>query len=84
MKNENAGVIVVGAGPVGLTLACELRLAGIRVTVLERRDAPIAQSRALTMHGRTVEMLAQRGVADRFLANGIKIPRGICGIEDET
>lgn len=76
MKNENADVIVVGAGPVGLTLACELRLAGIRVTVLERRDAPIAQSRALTMHGRTVEMLAQRGVAERFLANGIKIPSG--------
>lgn len=76
MKNDNADVIVVGAGPVGLTLACELRLAGLHVTVLERRAEPVAQSRALTMHGRTVEMLAQRGVADRFLAHGIKIPSG--------
>ena len=76
MKNDNVDVIVVGAGPVGLTLACELRLADLRVTVLERRAKPVAQSRALTMHGRTVEMLAQRGVADRFLAAGMKIPTG--------
>lgn len=76
MKLDNADVIVVGAGPVGLTLACELRLAGLHVTVLERRAEPIAQSRALTMHGRTVEMLAQRGVADRFLERGKKIPMG--------
>jgi 2-polyprenyl-6-methoxyphenol hydroxylase-like FAD-dependent oxidoreductase len=61
---------------VGLTLACELRLAGLHVTVLERRAEPVAQSRALTMHGRTVEMLAQRGVAERFLARGMKIPTG--------
>ncbi len=76
MKNDNADVIVVGAGPVGLTLACELRLAGLHVTVLERRAEPVAQSRALTMHGRTLEMLALRGVAGRFLARGMKIPTG--------
>lgn len=76
MKNDNADVIVIGAGPAGLTLACELRLGGLDVTVLERRSEPVAQSRALTMHGRTVEMLALRGVADRFLARGTKIPKG--------
>lgn len=76
MKSDAVDVIVVGAGPVGLTLACELRLAGLRVVVLERRAEPVKQSRALTMHGRTVEMLALRGVAERFVARGMKIPTG--------
>lgn len=73
---SNAEIIVSGAGPVGLLLACELALAGVRVTVLERRTEPVPQSRALTMHGRTLEMLALRGVADRFLARGMPIPSG--------
>lgn len=73
---SNAEVIVAGAGPVGLLLACELALAGVRVTVLERRSEPVAQSRALTMHGRTLEMLALRGVAGRFRARGMPIPSG--------
>jgi 2-polyprenyl-6-methoxyphenol hydroxylase-like FAD-dependent oxidoreductase len=77
MKTDNeVDVIVVGGGPVGLTLACELRLAGLRVTLLERRAEPVPQSRALTMHGRTVEMLALRGVAERFIARGMPIPSG--------
>ncbi|RSZ57358.1 monooxygenase [Massilia atriviolacea] len=73
---SNAEVIVAGAGPVGLLLACELALAGVRVTVLERRTERVAQSRALTMHGRTLEMLALRGVAGRFQARGMPIPSG--------
>lgn len=73
---SNAEVIVAGAGPVGLLLACELALAGVRVTVLERRMETVPQSRALTMHGRTLEMLALRGVAERFLARGMPIPSG--------
>lgn len=73
---SNAEVIVAGAGPVGLLLACELALVGVRVTVLERRTEPVPQSRALTMHGRTLEMLALRGVAGRFLARGMPIPSG--------
>lgn len=76
MRNTCTDIIVVGAGPVGLTLACELRLAGVSVIVLERRAKPVQQSRALTIHGRTIEMLAQRGVADRFLARGMKLPTG--------
>ncbi|MEU9383211.1 FAD-dependent monooxygenase, partial [Streptomyces sp. NPDC048279] len=46
-------VVVVGAGPVGLMLAGELRLGGAEVTVLERLDAPTAESRASTLHART-------------------------------
>ncbi|MFI9614927.1 SDR family oxidoreductase [Streptomyces sp. NPDC052023] len=57
-------VIVVGAGPVGLMLAGELRLGGAEVTVLERLDAATTQSRASTLHARTMEILKQRGLLD--------------------
>jgi oxygenase len=53
---------VVGAGPVGLMLAGELRLGGARVTVLERRTEPSTESRASTLHARTMEILDQRGL----------------------
>lgn len=55
-------VVVVGAGPVGLMLAGELRLGGADVTVLERRDAPTTESRASTLHARTMEVLDSRGL----------------------
>lgn len=61
-----ADVIVVGGGPVGLTLACELRLAGVDVLLLERRTERVAHSRSLGMHGRTLEMLGLRGKAQVF------------------
>ncbi|MEU9011266.1 monooxygenase [Streptomyces sp. NPDC048479] len=63
-------VIVVGAGPTGLMLASELALAGVRTRIVERRSEPQHQSRALTLHPRSVEVLDQRGLADRFLALG--------------
>ncbi|MEU3372393.1 SDR family oxidoreductase [Streptomyces sp. NPDC006660] len=55
-------VIVVGAGPVGLFLAGELRLAGADVVVLERLTAPTTESRASTLHARTMELLDARGL----------------------
>ncbi|MDA3645735.1 FAD-dependent monooxygenase [Saccharopolyspora indica] len=55
-------VIVVGAGPVGLLLAGELRLGGAEVLVLERLSGPSTESRASTLHARTVELFAQRGL----------------------
>ncbi|MEV0535066.1 rifampin monooxygenase [Kitasatospora sp. NPDC050463] len=61
-------VIVVGGGPTGLMLACELRLAGVRVVVLERSAEPSRQSRGRGLHARSVEMMDQRGLLDRFLA----------------
>ncbi|MFM0341413.1 FAD-dependent monooxygenase [Paraburkholderia fungorum] len=71
---ESFDVVVLGGGPVGLWLSCELRLAGLNVAVVERRQERIYQSRAGTMHSRTLEMFGLRGLADRFLANGKPIP----------
>lgn len=59
-------VVVVGAGPVGLMLAGELRLGGADVVVLDRLDAPTTESRASTLHARTMEILDQRGLLDEI------------------
>ena len=69
MSNE-FDVVVIGGGPVGLWLACELALAKVKVLVLERRAERVTQSRALTLHGRTLEVFALRGIAERFLLQG--------------
>src|ERR1700742_2998024 len=66
--------IVVGAGPVGLWLAAELRLGGTNVIVLEKRDRRSEHSRAFTLHARTLEVFAARGLAGGWLAEGQRIP----------
>ncbi|HEU0167844.1 MAG TPA: FAD-dependent monooxygenase, partial [Chloroflexota bacterium] len=64
-------VLIVGAGPTGLMLAGELALAGVDVGILERRpNQELAGQRAGGLHARTIEVLDQRGIADRFLAAG--------------
>ncbi|MFF8486175.1 rifampin monooxygenase [Streptomyces antibioticus] len=63
-------VIVVGAGPTGLMLAAELRLHGVRVLVLERDPEPTPVARALGLHVRSIEVMDQRGLLERFLAHG--------------
>jgi 2-polyprenyl-6-methoxyphenol hydroxylase-like FAD-dependent oxidoreductase len=66
-----APVIIAGAGPTGLTLATELRRGGANVLLLDRRsNRGVDGSRAAGMQPRTIEMLDQRGVADRFLTAG--------------
>ncbi|ANW17993.1 FAD-dependent monooxygenase [Streptomyces clavuligerus] len=64
-------VLVVGAGPTGLMLAAELALAGVRVTVAERHAEPRRESRALSLHPRSRELLDQRGIADRLPAGPV-------------
>lgn len=67
----DADVIIVGAGPTGLMLAGELALASVDVAIVERRvNQHLAGSRAGGLHSRTIEVLDQRGIADRFLSEG--------------
>lgn len=64
-------VVIAGGGPTGMMLAAELTLAGVDVVVVERRATPALESpRSRGLHSRTIEVLDQRGVADRFLAEG--------------
>jgi 3-(3-hydroxy-phenyl)propionate hydroxylase len=70
VSTEHA-VVIAGGGPAGMMLAAELALAKVDVAVVERRpDHVLLGSRAGGFHSRTIEVLDQRGVADRFLAEG--------------
>ncbi|GAA4971630.1 2-polyprenyl-6-methoxyphenol hydroxylase-like FAD-dependent oxidoreductase [Nonomuraea thailandensis] len=66
-------VIVVGAGPTGLMLACELAQAGVRCRLLERRAEQPNITRAFAVHARTLELLDARGLADDLLARGVPV-----------
>ncbi|MFJ8827878.1 FAD-dependent monooxygenase [Streptomyces sp. NPDC102467] len=68
--HKDPAVAIAGGGPTGLMLACELALAGVAVTVLERRTEPQSFARCMVLHPRSVEALRARGVADRFVAEG--------------
>ena len=64
-------VVIAGGGPTGLMLAAELALAGIDVVIVERRASQdLDGSRAGGLHSRTIEVLDQRGVAERFVSAG--------------
>ncbi len=69
-------VIVVGAGPTGVMLANELALHGVDAVVLDKRTEPTPVVRALGLHARSVEVMEQRGLLDRFLAEGTTYPVG--------
>jgi 2-polyprenyl-6-methoxyphenol hydroxylase-like FAD-dependent oxidoreductase len=64
-------VVIAGGGPTGLMLASELALGGADVAIIERRaDQELGRPGARGLHSRTIEVLDQRGIADRFLAEG--------------
>ena len=64
-------VVIVGAGPTGMMLAAELALAKVDVAIVERQvSQELVRARAGGLHSRTIEVLDQRGVADRFLSQG--------------
>ncbi|MHC4052654.1 FAD-dependent monooxygenase [Bradyrhizobium sp. 25ACV] len=67
-------VVIAGGGPTGLMLAAELALADVDVAIVERRaDQALVETRAGGLHARTIELLDQRGVADRFLREGQRV-----------
>ncbi|WP_328946191.1 rifampin monooxygenase [Streptomyces sp. NBC_00250] len=69
-------VIVVGSGPTGLMLAGELRLHGVHVLVLDKEAEPTRQSRAQGLHVRSIEVMDQRGLLERFLGLGKQVTAG--------
>ncbi len=69
-------ILVVGAGPVGLTAALELTRLGAAVRIVDRRDHPTAQSRAIAVNPRTLDLLEPSGATPRLLEAGVRL-RGI-------
>ncbi|MDA2807586.1 FAD-dependent monooxygenase [Nocardiopsis suaedae] len=69
-------VIIAGCGPTGAVLAAELRLHGIRVIVLEKGTEPVSAARIVSLHIRSIELMAMRGLLDRILAHGRRRPVG--------
>src|SRR5438105_5414892 len=71
MAMTGHAVAIAGAGPTGLMLAGELALGGVDVAIVERRASQeLIGARAHGLHSRTIEVLDQRGIADRFLSEG--------------
>lgn len=68
-------VLVVGAGPSGLTMALQLARYGVRVRVVDRKSGPVEQARATIVHARTLEYLDRLGLADHAMERGVPITR---------
>ena len=68
--SDSIPVLVVGAGPVGLALACELARRAVPVRILDKLSAPTAESRAAVVHARTLEAFSRMGVVDEIIAAG--------------
>ena len=83
MQYTEHAVVIAGGGPTGLMLAGELALAGVDVAIVERRPSQdVTGSRAGGLHSRTIEIFDQRGIADRFLAEGQKAQvTGFAGVQ---
>ncbi len=78
---ENTDVLIVGAGPVGLITACLLSYHGIRVYIIDKNTHTSQYSGALFIQGRTLEILDQLGLANRFVDRG-QIPKHICVLKN--
>ncbi len=75
MSND-IDVLIVGAGPTGLTLACELARHGVSFRIIDKEDHASDKSKALAVHSRTLEVFEDMGIVERFLTFGLKL-RGI-------
>ena len=75
--NDPLPALVVGAGPVGLTMACELLRHGVRCRIIDRAAERSQTSKALAIFPRTLEVFETMGIADRCLAGGLRL-HGLC------
>ena len=66
-------VLVVGAGPVGLLLACELARRGVAVRIIDKLASPTSQSRAIIVHARSLEIMERIGVAEEVISTGLTV-----------
>lgn len=76
MANKKVDALVVGAGPTGLTLACELARHGVSFRIIDKLSVASDKSKALAVHSRSLEVLEDMGIVERFLAFGLKV-RGV-------
>jgi FAD binding domain len=81
-RREASEVLVAGAGPTGLMLACELALAGVRTVVLERLRERPGFCPGFNLNARSLELLDRRGIVERFIADGWRVPvTGLAGLD---
>src|ERR1700759_4026720 len=71
IANRQTAVIVVGAGPTGLTLACDLIRRGLRVCIVEQKREPFAGSRAKGIQPRTLEVFDDLGILEEIVSSGL-------------
>ncbi|MFI6595393.1 FAD-dependent monooxygenase [Nonomuraea sp. NPDC050536] len=75
MLPSETSVLIVGAGPVGLTLAASLTAQGVDVVLIDKLAEGLNTSRAAVVHARTLEVLREVGIADELVGRGIVVPR---------
>jgi 2-polyprenyl-6-methoxyphenol hydroxylase-like FAD-dependent oxidoreductase len=71
-QGKNPAVLIVGAGPVGLVLACELARRQVPIQIIDKLPAATTQSRAILVHSRSLEMFGRLGIAGDIIASGVK------------
>ena len=69
--NKDTEVLIVGAGPAGLMMACQLAIQGIRFRIIDKKKEPTSNSGALIIQARSIEIFDQMGIAQKFITEGI-------------
>src|SRR3546814_10096375 len=82
--SQRPRILVVGAGPTGLTAAVELARRGYRPRIVDRNDGPTPLSKAVGISARSLELLEPSGATGRLLAEGLRIPHGCIHFEGRT